>query len=396
MRILKKVVRSITVFFGVALIIGGIFAASHEVHARSNGKTGVLSQVLTNPEGVFYGIKTGIVEISPEIAKILGRPQVVEVTPQKISTEEQPTPAAKPAQTKPPAQSAPQQPRRTNPTNQPRPQQQPVQTPRPTTPRPIEQPKSEVNQTHSQTIIPTTPKFTRAQLERYFPSGQIFFLDDVAKEVMRQTNQVRVRYGRGTIPVNSALIEAAKVKVKDIINYNHFDHFSPRLGGPVELTYRFMYPEPFANLETAIRSQTHHGQENLSQSWSRFVPRQEHIDDKRTGVEPARMIRHLKENTVPGFMRSPPHRGNILNDSTIMHGDDPRFTSEPWQHFGVAAGYAYRYTPITGDAGSGYKIETIRIVVMLFARSWAPYHVSTEEFLRLNPDFLSRVQQQGQ
>jgi uncharacterized protein YkwD len=405
MRVLKKVVRSVAVFLGVVLIIGGIFAASHEVHARSNGKTGILSQVFANPGEAFYEIKTGIAKISPEIAKIFGQPQTAEVTPQKISTENQLTPAAKPAQTKPPSQSVPQQPRRTNPTNQSRPQRQPAPVV-PPSPRLTQEPAS-VEQ-----VDPVSPpespasirriNMTLDELQRIYPEGQPFIWtnQELINDLVRQVNAERVALGRNPLKLHPRLVESARLKVKDQLLYRTEGHDSPRIGTMRELITRTMFPNPYVNIETAIRYSSFNCGENLSGILGSIsFGTNKFYTEQFKNAEINRFMSLKRKDAVPGFMRSPGHRA-------AMVGENANWEGYTWQHIGISVGHIFWYDPVMKpeeehrafilSTGERYILRSEVRLAMHFSGSFSPYAIPAEEFLRLNPDILLRVQQQGQ
>ncbi len=53
-------------------------------------------------------------------------------------------------------------------------------------------------------------------------------------QFLAMVNQARAQNGAGPLTDNSVLNSLAQAKAKDLVTYNYFDHYSPRLGWPID------------------------------------------------------------------------------------------------------------------------------------------------------------------
>ncbi|MDA8345559.1 MAG: CAP domain-containing protein [Thermaerobacter sp.] len=56
----------------------------------------------------------------------------------------------------------------------------------------------------------------------------------LVSQFLAMVNQARAQNGAGPLTDNSVLNSLAQAKAKDLVTYNYFDHYSPRLGWPID------------------------------------------------------------------------------------------------------------------------------------------------------------------
>lgn len=98
------------------------------------------------------------------------------------------------------------------------------------------------------------------------------------QEVLRLTNKKRLAHGLEPLRFDKKLFEVARMKSKDMDDYDYFDHNSPNYGSPFEMMKKF-----------GIHYQS--AGENIALGYG------------------------SPEAVVNGWMNSPGHRANILNES---------------------------------------------------------------------------------
>lgn len=98
------------------------------------------------------------------------------------------------------------------------------------------------------------------------------------QEVLRLTNKKRLAHGLEPLHLDKKLFEVARLKSKDMDDYDYFDHNSPNYGSPFEMMKEF-----------GIQYQS--AGENIAFGYG------------------------SPEAVVNGWMNSPGHRANILNES---------------------------------------------------------------------------------
>ncbi len=57
---------------------------------------------------------------------------------------------------------------------------------------------------------------------------------DLAQQFLAMVNQVRAQHNEGPLADNPLLDQLALAKAQDLVVYNYFDHYSPRLGWPID------------------------------------------------------------------------------------------------------------------------------------------------------------------
>jgi uncharacterized YkwD family protein len=98
------------------------------------------------------------------------------------------------------------------------------------------------------------------------------------KEVVKLTNKERVKHGLPELKIDSKLSEVAWYKSKDMLMVGYFSHYSPTYGSPYDMMKYFGISYSFAG-------------ENIAYGYP------------------------TPEELVQGWMNSPSHRDNILNEN---------------------------------------------------------------------------------
>ncbi|MEL7564048.1 MAG: CAP domain-containing protein [Dehalobacterium sp.] len=107
------------------------------------------------------------------------------------------------------------------------------------------------------------------------PVNKALKLKSEEQKMINMVNAERMSHGLRPLEIDMRLVDTSRIKARDMLYKNYFDHYSPGLGSPQELIERMRVPYKVMG-------------ENLAR-----VP--------------------TVENAHIGLMRSPGHRANILN-----------------------------------------------------------------------------------